>query len=68
MNKDKPLLKWCKDGIYILEGSLRGYNLNKLYGENEEGVIEMLEELSFEVDTYNKKAIKEAIEDLKSPK
>ena len=59
------LLKWCKDGIYILEGPLKGHNLTKLYKEDDR-VIEMLEDLSFDMDKYNKKAIKEAIEDLRA--
>jgi hypothetical protein len=63
--KTTPLLKWCKDGIYILQGPLKGMSLTKLYNQDE-GVIDMLEDLSFEMDLYNKKAIKQAIEDLRA--
>lgn len=56
------LLKWCKDGIYVLKGPLTGQNLNKL---DKYEVIEYLQSLlDYDLDKKNKQAIKEAIEDL----
>ena len=56
------ILKWCKDGIYVLKGPLTGQNLNTL---DKYEVVEWLQSLlETDLDTKNKQAIKEAIEDL----
>lgn len=62
--KITPLLRWDKHGIILLQGPLKGTNLSTHLEKDH--IIDYLEDLYYESDMYNRKAIKEALQELKS--